>query len=388
MILSLILAVLVCIACTPPKFTDAATTCNGLADLCDLRINQATFPGTHNSGSGFDGLLYYWIGAPAGSCVYRNQGKSFTDQLSFGIRSFSIDTCYKDNEVVNCHCGPVTCAYTGSMEKALRQIDAWMKNHTSEVIILHFNRDVQENYEKQIAQGLESLLLSLWDPSSTNNPVMSTYYHDNNNQWPTLSEAIHSRQRILVFMNSDLSQHISSQNWLITSDDIIGITWGKFRMSTSCSAITKNAKSKCNTSSDLIELSAFASYGLCTWEMARICSKWLGEAQDECYEIRMSSGRTVNFLYVDWAVDYYSGQESVVRKAKFMNQRNIKQYLKKDIYFPEFSGCSFHAGWFGSYCWKYCAGYGWCWINKDCGNNADVCKQQDYPCYSSCGYWY
>lgn len=381
----LILTVLVCITCTSPRCTDAATTCNGLADLCDLRINQATFPGTHNSGSGFDGLLYYSIGTAAGSCFYRNQGKSFTDQLSFGIRSFDIDTCYKDNEVVNCHCGVGSCAYTGSMEKALRQIDAWMKTHTSEVIILHFNRDVQENYQKQIAQGLKSLLLSLWHPNSTNNPPMSTHYHVNN-QWPTLNEAIHSRQRILVFMDNNLSQQISTPNWLITSNGIISSTWGSFRMSSSCGAITSNAKSKCNTSSDLIELSAFASYGLCTWDMATVCSKWLGEAQDECYKIRKSSGRTVNLLHVDWAVDYYSGKESVVNKAKFMNQKNIKQYLNKDVYFPKLSGCSYHPGWFGSYCWKYCAGYGWCWINQYCGNSADVCKRQDYSCYSGCGY--
>ena len=175
----LLLAVLVSTACTIPTITNASATttcnacspckpntiscnaCNGLADLCDLQINQVTFPGTHNSGSGFDGLLYYSIGTAAGSCFYRNQGKSFTGQLSFGIRSFDIDTCYKDNEVVNCHCGAGSCAYTGSMEKALQQIDDWMKTHTCEVIVIKFGRDAQENYRKEIAQGLKSLLLNL-----------------------------------------------------------------------------------------------------------------------------------------------------------------------------------------------------------------------------------
>ena len=188
-------------------------------------------------------------------------------------------------------------------------------------------------------------------------------------------------------MDNNLSQHIPNQNWLVTSNNIIGNTWGIFSVSpTSCSGVTSNAKSKCGTSTDLIVLAGGGTYGLCVSDMAKVCSKWIGEAQEECYKIRKRSGRTVNFLHVSWAVDYYSGEESIVNKAKFMNQKNIKQYLNKDIYFPELSGCSYHAGWVGKYCWKYCSRYGWCWINKYCGNNAGVCKQQDYSCYSSCGY--
>ena len=32
---------------------------------------------------------------------------------------------------------------------------------------------------------------------------------------------------------------------------------------------------------------------------------------------------TVNFLHVYWAVDCYSGKESVINKSNFMNQKNI-----------------------------------------------------------------
>ena len=131
-------------------------------------------------------------------------GKEFHRPTVIGIRSFDIDTCYKDDKVMNCHCGAGSCAYTSSMEKALQQIDAWMKTHTSEVIVIIFGCDAQEDYRKEIAQGLKFLLLKLWDPSSSNNPTMSTYYN-NNNQWPTLRKAIQSRQRILIFMDNNLS---------------------------------------------------------------------------------------------------------------------------------------------------------------------------------------
>ena len=100
-----------------------STKCNGLSDLCDLRIDQATFPGSHNSGSGFDGILKYWSGILALSCFYRNQDKSFSEQLEFGIRYFDVDTCYGKNQVLNCHCsGESSCAYTSSMKKVLFHI--------------------------------------------------------------------------------------------------------------------------------------------------------------------------------------------------------------------------------------------------------------------------
>jgi len=68
--------------------------CNGMKELCDLRINQVTFPGTHNSGSGFNGHLYHWSGSLASSSIWRNQQWNFTRQLDYGIRWFDIDTCY------------------------------------------------------------------------------------------------------------------------------------------------------------------------------------------------------------------------------------------------------------------------------------------------------
>ena len=61
-------------------------TCNGLAGLCQLRLDQVTLAGTHNSGAGFDGHLWYGSGVKALSCFYRNQGASITRQLDLGIR--------------------------------------------------------------------------------------------------------------------------------------------------------------------------------------------------------------------------------------------------------------------------------------------------------------
>ena len=64
----------------------ANAQCNGLSGLCRLRLSEVTLAGTHNSGAGFDGHLWYEIGTLASSCFYRNQGKSITGQLDLGIR--------------------------------------------------------------------------------------------------------------------------------------------------------------------------------------------------------------------------------------------------------------------------------------------------------------
>ena len=85
MYITVLLAALVSTACITQMITNdsAAKTmswnaCNGLDHLCDLWVDQVTFSGTHNSGSEFDGLLYYYIGTAAGSYFYHNHaGKKF-----------------------------------------------------------------------------------------------------------------------------------------------------------------------------------------------------------------------------------------------------------------------------------------------------------------------
>ncbi|CAH3185650.1 unnamed protein product [Porites lobata] len=361
--------------------------CNGLEDLCELRIDQVTYPGSHNAGSGFDGKLKYWSGVYCSSCWYRNHGKSFSEQLAFGIRYFDIDTCYGTKEALNCHCpdSRKQCCYSGSIEKGLTEIDDWLKSNPNEVVIILFNRDSQTNYRKEIAKSLEATLLKLWPPTSTGSLAMNTYYKKNRGRWPTLKEAIRRNQRIFIFMDNGLIRYLgSSHDWVVQSNGNIKSSWDTVAVSSSCSSITTNAKSKCNSRASFMSLAAFGSYGLCTWHMAKVCSKWIGEAQEACYQKRKSYQKTVNFLLVDW-LDYFSGVESVINKAKFMNQKNIKEYLGKDIFFPEFQGCSYHPGWFYKYCWKNCPKYGWCWINQYCGDNANICKQKSYSCYSNCG---
>ena len=263
-----------------------------------------------------------------------------------------------------------------------------MQSHPNEVALIHFNHNVQKGYERNISQSIETTLLKIWPPNIPGKLAMSAYYNTHGN-WPKLKDAIRPNERIFIFVATELYKYMSLEHkWLVLSYGRIASTWDTNPVIFSCSGITQHAKQKCGVPGafyTFIDLSAFGSYGKCTWDMAETCSSWLGQAAFECYKLREMRDKTVNFLLVDWA-DHFAGGESVINKAKFMNQKNIKTYLGKSIFFPELTGCAYHSGWFHNYCWKYCAEYGWCWINVYCGKDPNVCKKQDYPCYSSCGY--
>ena len=142
----------------------STTKCNGLKDLCDLKLDQVKLAGIHNAGSGFNGLLHYWSGGAVSSYFYSNHELSFDKQLDFGVRFFDVDTCWdtKNNEALNWHC-PGTegknCAYAGSIEKGLKQIESWLTANANDVIIIHFNHNSQKNYRVKIANDLKRLLL-------------------------------------------------------------------------------------------------------------------------------------------------------------------------------------------------------------------------------------
>ena len=139
------------------KPVKSTTKCNGLKDLCDLKLDQVTFAGSHNAGSGFDGVLHYWSGGTVSSYFYWNHGLSFDKQFDFGVRFFYVDTCWdsRNNEAITCHC-PGTeeknCAYAGSMKKGLKQIKSWLDKNANDVIIIHFSHNSQTSYRKKNSQ--------------------------------------------------------------------------------------------------------------------------------------------------------------------------------------------------------------------------------------------
>ena len=63
---------------------DSISVCNGSPNLCDMRLNQVTFPGTHNSMSAADDPGW----------LFTNQRHNIARQLDDGIRLLLIDPHY------------------------------------------------------------------------------------------------------------------------------------------------------------------------------------------------------------------------------------------------------------------------------------------------------
>lgn len=83
---AVVAGIIAAIALTGAAPTQAASTatCNGYAQLCDRRLNEVSFAGTHNSMSAADSPGWY----------IANQDRDIAQQLDDGIRAFKISTHY------------------------------------------------------------------------------------------------------------------------------------------------------------------------------------------------------------------------------------------------------------------------------------------------------
>ncbi len=77
-------ALLACGSSSDGHAEASVTSCNGAASLCDRRLNEVVFPGTHNSFAASDEPGWY----------FANQRYGIARQLDDGIRAFLLDVHY------------------------------------------------------------------------------------------------------------------------------------------------------------------------------------------------------------------------------------------------------------------------------------------------------
>ena len=92
-----------------------------------------TFAGAHNAGTGMADQV-----DPV-ACFVKNNDLSVTEMLDFGIRHLDFDIkLHSDNILYTGH-GPENFYYRfAKMQDVIDEINAWMKEHESEIIILRF----------------------------------------------------------------------------------------------------------------------------------------------------------------------------------------------------------------------------------------------------------
>ena len=157
--------------------------------------------GTHNSGSGANGLMYWYSGVLAPSCMVRNQDKSITQQLELGIRYFDFDLAHISESsgdwweegIVLVHCNDkIGCAYSRSLKRALLEIEDFLGKNQDEIVLIRF-KDHAETSREYIRKHLADEVLSIFQTSSK--------VKINPDPNPRLGNAIKSNQRLLIHTN-------------------------------------------------------------------------------------------------------------------------------------------------------------------------------------------
>ena len=160
---------------------DSESQCNGLEVLCDRRVDEVAFAGTHNS-----------MSSTEDGWMFPNHDFNFERQLDDGIRALNIDTHWWNDEAYLCH----TYCDLGAMTllEGFNRIGDWLADHPREVLIITLQSAVDADNTMAV---LESSSLS-----------GLLYEHELGSEWPTLETLIDLNQRILLFSNQDGGQHV------------------------------------------------------------------------------------------------------------------------------------------------------------------------------------
>jgi hypothetical protein len=108
--------------------------CNGLDNICDLKVNEVLFAGTHNSYSSTD------TGFPF---LLANQGIKLENQLKAGVRSLNLDLCGCGNEIVLCH---NSCLVTRNTKEIYASIVSFLDRNPTEILLItmELNSDLDQ----------------------------------------------------------------------------------------------------------------------------------------------------------------------------------------------------------------------------------------------------
>ncbi|KAG9287149.1 hypothetical protein G9A89_001044 [Geosiphon pyriformis] len=200
--------------------------CNGNADICDLRYDQVTHAGTHNSGTynlkydcnstiklckskfqvpgicqPLEKVCEKSFPPLAVECFWENNPQhNIATQLKDGIRLFDFDTCLLDNnEVVNCHGMGNIRAIGEGLDPTFTQMRDFLKSNPNEVISIEFGDT--DGDKKIISSHLQSKLEEYF---ASGGESMIYIRNTKKEAWPTLGKMIKSGQRIVVWFGSGL----------------------------------------------------------------------------------------------------------------------------------------------------------------------------------------
>ena len=312
--------------------------CQGRSDICGLRYNQITLPGTHNSGS-WD--LKLRDNSTVLKCVFENHNLTVTGQLDFGIRFFDFDLCLvtEDEATETVPAGLWSChsvAYSETISMILTRIDTWLKNinNRDQIVSIFFNDDYDQSRSVPIAEKLHKLLEDLWG-STSNNAVMMNTALNQTGEWPRLYQALYSTAgRVFVFMHESLQ--LNGKPWI---HDPVPNTGPSEVVKDNCNNLIEYTRGACDVCTDLFSVDSLGSRGNCILETAELCNEVTYNVTKACYDLRREYGKTVNVIEVDFEDQVPEGF-SVVQVADMLNDLNVAYYAGSPETPPNATDCN------------------------------------------------
>ena len=307
--------------------------CQGRSDLCGLRYNQITLPGTHNSGS-WD--LKFSNGDQAIPCFYQNHDLNITGQLDFGIRVFDFDLCWvtEDEATVDVPAGLWTCHRNVYSKNISMILNTWLNDITNhdQIVSISFNGDYDHARSMTIAENLHAVLEDLWGPTS--NPTMNTALYVIG-EWPQLYDAAYcTAGRVFIFMHKTLQ--LNGKPWI---HDLVPNTNPSEVIKDNCNSLIDYTRRACDVCTDLFNVHGIGSRGGCIFETADLCNQVTYNVTNACYDLRREYGKTVNVIAVNFEDRAPEGL-SVVNVADMLNDLNVAYYTGSPETPPNVTDCN------------------------------------------------
>ena len=130
--------------------------------------------------------------------IMPNQGLSLTELLDVGVRAVELDVYWDHGEARLCHeiCNQIPLAYNRLLSDALTEVNTWLINNPSEVIVIKFEDYLHRHFGNRGAAGthLESIVKSTLNTTSVFTPSdFSTF-----GGWPSIDDMSNNGKQIIL----------------------------------------------------------------------------------------------------------------------------------------------------------------------------------------------
>ncbi|KAJ3566551.1 hypothetical protein NP233_g6932 [Leucocoprinus birnbaumii] len=161
--------------------------CNGHPQLCGRSYGNTTFLGSHDS--------FAYSRNPL--ALSRTQVADITSQLKLGVRLLQAQGRLHNGVLHFCH---TSCILFngGTVEKYLRTVKQFLDKNPNEILTFIFTNPEHVSIEKYWKPAFDKSGITPMIYVPSHHPMKRT-------EWPTLGEMIQSKKRVVVFVDSDIT---------------------------------------------------------------------------------------------------------------------------------------------------------------------------------------